>query len=69
MKRRAIFGLNIMPKKSKRDVTKAKMKKLTGEKKGDKSKTHKGDMDYTTKKGNSDYHRGGKDVKLSKRPY
>ncbi len=45
------------------------MKKMTGEKKGDKSKTHKGDMDYTTKKGNSDYHRGGKDVKLSKRPY
>ncbi len=69
MKKRAVFGLNIMPKSSKRDVTKKKMKKMTGESKGDKSKTHKGDMDYTTKKGNRDYHRGGKDVKLSKRPY
>ncbi len=69
MKKRAVFGLNIAPKSSKRDVTKKKMKKMTGESKGDKSKTHKGDMDYTTKKGNRDYHRGGKDVKLSKRPY
>jgi len=29
--------------------------------KGSKSKTHKGDMDYTTKKGNMDFHRGGHD--------
>jgi hypothetical protein len=29
--------------------------------KGSKSKTHKGDMDYTTKKGNKDFHRGGHD--------
>jgi hypothetical protein len=32
-----------------------------GMKKGDKSKTHKGDMDFTTKKGNKDFHRGGHD--------
>jgi hypothetical protein len=29
--------------------------------KGSKSKTHKGDMDYTTKKGDMDFHRGGHD--------
>ena len=29
--------------------------------KGSKSKTHKGDMDYTTKKGNKDFHRMGHD--------
>ena len=69
MKKRAVFGLNIMPKKSKRDVTKSKMKSAGGESKGDKSKTHRGDMDYTTKRGNKDFHRGGKDVKLSRRPY
>ncbi len=69
MKKRAVFGLNIMPKKSKRDVTKSKMKSAGGESKGDKSKTRKGDLDYTTKKGNKDFHRGGKDVKLSRRPY
>jgi hypothetical protein len=32
-----------------------------GMKKGDLSKTHKGDMDYTTKKGDMDFHRGGHD--------
>ncbi len=69
MKKRAVFGLNIMPKSSKRDVTKKKMKKMTGESKGDKSKTRKGDLDYTTKSGDKDFHRKGKDVKLSRRPY
>ena len=69
MKKRAVFGLNIMPKSSKRDVTKKKMKKMTGESKGDKSKTRKGDLDYTTKRGDKDFHRKGKDVKLSRRPY
>ncbi len=69
MRKRAVFGLNIMPKKSKRDVTKSKMKSAGKESKGDKSKTRKGDLDYTTKKGDKDFHRGGKDVKLSRRPY
>ncbi len=69
MRKRAVFGLNIMPKKSKRDMTKKKMKSAGKESKGDKSKTHRGDMDYTTKRGNKDFHRGGKDVKLSRRPY
>ena len=69
LKKRAVFGLNIMPKSSKRDVTKKKMKKMTGESKGDKSKTRKGDLDYTTKSGDKDFHRKGKDVKLSRRPY
>jgi len=32
-----------------------------GMKKGDKSKTHKNDLDFTTKKGDMDFHRGGHD--------
>jgi len=32
-----------------------------GMKKGDKSKTKKGDLDFTTKKGDKDFHRGGHD--------
>ena len=40
-----------------------------GSKKGDKSKTHKGDKDYTTKRGDKDYHRGGHDVKGKKNPF
>lgn len=39
------------------------------QKKGMKSKTHTGDMDYTTKKGNKDFHRKGKDVKKKRKPY
>ena len=31
--------------------------------KGDKSKTHPGDMDYTTKRGDKDFHRKGHNVK------
>lgn len=37
--------------------------------KGMPSKTHKGDMDYTTKKGDKVYHRDGHNVKLFGRPY
>tara|TARA_Y100000389_G_C17022917_1_gene299691 strand:+ start:133 stop:360 length:228 start_codon:yes stop_codon:yes gene_type:complete len=38
-------------------------------KKGSKSKTYKGDLDFTTKKGDHDYHRKGHDLKLRKRPF
>ena len=37
--------------------------------KGDPSKTHPGDMDYTTKKGDKDYHEGGHDEQKKKRPF
>jgi hypothetical protein len=37
--------------------------------KGMKSKTHKGDMDYTTKKGDKDFHQKDKDVKKKRSPY
>lgn len=37
--------------------------------KGSKSKTHKGDLDFTTKKGDHDFHRKGHDIKLRKRPF
>ena len=40
-----------------------------GEKKGDKSKTRPGDKDYTTKRGDKDFHEKGKDVKKKRRPY
>ena len=42
---------------------------VRGEKKGDKSKTHRGRLDYTTKRGDKDFHRGGHDVKRKRRPY
>ena len=42
---------------------------VRGGKKGDKSKTRPGDKDYTTKRGNKDFHRGGHDVKRKRRPY
>ena len=54
MKKRAVFGLNISG---------------SGEKKGDKSKTRKGDKDYTKKRGDKDYHEGGKDVRKRNKPY
>lgn len=57
MKRRAVFGLNISGNAKR------------GSKKGDKSKTRKGDKDYTTKRGDKDFHEGGKDIKKGKRPY
>ena len=37
--------------------------------KGSKSLTHHGDMNYTTKRGNKDFHRRHHDVKKSRRPY
>jgi len=38
-------------------------------KKGSKSKTRPGDLDYTTKKGDKDFHEGGKDVKKKRKPF
>ena len=40
-----------------------------GRKKGAKSKTHSGELDYTTKKGDLVYHQKGKYVKKSNLPY
>lgn len=37
--------------------------------KGAKSKTHKGDMDYTTKRGDKDFHEKGHDVKKKRDPF
>jgi len=37
--------------------------------KGAKSKTRKNDMDYTTKRGNKDFHRGGKDIPMKRVPF
>ncbi len=52
---------------------KAPKTKMTGKPKaghkGAKSKTHKGDKDYTTKRGDKDFHRKGKDVKAKRKPY
>jgi len=44
-------------------------KTKSSSKKGTKSKTNPGDMNYTTKKGDKDFHQGGKDIKKKKRPY
>ena len=40
-----------------------------GFRKGSPSKTRKNDKDFTTKKGNRDFHRGGKDVKMKRLPF
>ena len=69
MKKRAVFGLNIAPKESKRTTTKKNMKKAGSESKGSVSKTRKNDLDYTTKSQDKDFHEKGKDVKKSRRPY
>jgi hypothetical protein len=37
--------------------------------KGTKSKTHRGRKNYTTKRGNTVYHRRGHNVKKTHRPY
>jgi len=37
--------------------------------KGSPSKTRKGDLDYTTKRGNKDFHRGGKDIPMKRVPF
>ena len=52
-------------KKDKADERKA----MKGRKKGTKSKTRKGDKDFTTKKGDKDFHEKGKDVKKARMPY
>lgn len=52
-----------------RKMKAAAEKKKRGGKKGDKSKTDPGDMDYTTKSGDKDFHEDGEDVKKKKRPY
>jgi len=36
---------------------------------GTKSKTHKGDMNFTTKRGDKDFHRSRHDVKKKRAPY
>ena len=36
--------------------------------KGSRSKSRPGDMDYTTKRGDSMFHRGGKDEKEKRNP-
>ena len=36
---------------------------------GSRSKTHPGDLNYTTKRGDKDFHRRGHNVRLSRRPY
>lgn len=40
-----------------------------GDKKGDMSKTHKGEKDYTTKKSDKDFHEDGHDIKKSSTPF
>jgi hypothetical protein len=48
----------------------AKKRKHRGGKRGDKSKTHKGDLDYSTKRGDKDFHRNRRDVHMRlRRPY
>tara|TARA_R110000744_G_C18885437_1_gene507240 strand:- start:122 stop:499 length:378 start_codon:yes stop_codon:yes gene_type:complete len=37
--------------------------------KGSASKTRPGDMDYTTKKGDKDFHQDGRDVTKTRKPY
>jgi len=37
--------------------------------KGSKSKTRPGDLNYTTKRGNKDFHEAGKDVKKKRAPF
>ena len=43
--------------------------KVAGETYHRKSKTHPGELDYTTKKGDVVFHEKGKDVKKSRKPY
>lgn len=42
---------------------------LTMPKKGTKSKTHKGDLDYTTKKGDKDFHEDGHLIQKTYKPF
>ena len=43
--------------------------KRGGYRKGSKSKTHKGRKDFTTKRGDKVFHRKGKYVRKSRKPY
>lgn len=43
--------------------------RFVSSKKGAPSKTHPGDKDYTTKKGDKDYHESGHDQKRKRKPY
>ena len=52
-------------KKDKMDESKG----MKGKTKGTKSKTKKGDEDFTTKKGDKDFHEKGKDIKKKRSPY
>ena len=36
---------------------------------GTRSRTHKGDMNFTTKRGDKDYHRGRRNVRAKRAPY
>tara|TARA_R100000734_G_C3316470_1_gene108981 strand:- start:996 stop:1292 length:297 start_codon:yes stop_codon:yes gene_type:complete len=56
------------PKQSKKDRM-DESKGMKGMKKGMKSKSRKGDKDFTTKKGDKDFHEKGKDVKKKRSPY
>jgi len=58
-----------MPPKKKQQPKKRPKKKAKAGHKGAKSKTHKGDMDYTTKRGDGDFHRGGHNIKERIDPY
>ncbi len=63
-----------MPPKKKKPKSSTSSSRMTAKtksssKKGSKSKTRPGDLDYTTKRGDKDFHRGGKDVKKKRRPY
>jgi len=57
-----------LPKALQEAILKSRAKK-GGSKKGDASKTHKNDKDYTTKKGNKDFHEKDKDVKKKSKPF
>ena len=41
----------------------------SAETKGAKSKTHKGELDYTTKRSDKDFHRNHHDIVMSRRPF
>lgn len=46
-----------------------KKPRKSGPKKGARSKTHPGDMDFTSKRGDKVHHIGGKDVKRKRAPF
>ncbi len=59
-----------MQKKKGKSMPKGKGKgKPRAGTKGAKSKTRKGDMDFTTKRGDKVFHRGGKDIPMKRQPF